>query len=52
MALHAEGKFTILLMNIKEDGHEEILEIKLLPEQAKGLLSNAASSEYLVDHST
>jgi len=47
MALHAEGKFTNLLMNMKEDANEEILENKLLlqslmPGQAKGHLSDAA----------
>lgn len=54
MALHAEGKFTNLLMNMKEDADEEILENKLLlqslmPGQAKGLLSNATSNRKKVD---
>jgi len=48
MALHAEGKYTNLLLNIKEDADEEIFDSKMLlqslmPGQAKGLLETRST---------
>jgi hypothetical protein len=49
MALHAEGKHTNLLLNIKEDANEEIFDSKMLlqslmPGQARGISSDKQSA--------